>query len=379
MMFICSYLLGLLANEGYLIISVPYNVTFDHSKAATEVYDKFHLCLDSILTSGLPNDDVSSTQLVDLPLYSVGHSNGALLQPKNVMKLSNQYFENVAMKINVKVGGRNSVLAAALANRLPYITERPTIIFGADVTHPSPGEDSSPSIAAVVASMDWPQVTKYKALVSAQPHRQEIIEDLYSTTTDARRGVIHTGLIRELLRGVIRGSGRGVVKSDTTYVGSGSGSNNVASTTTIMEVNNSCAVPFRTDASALGSYTPPAATVSGRRRFSEAPVHGHGHVQSAMSDGDSGMKRESLVIQKETALAHIYRGSNAVTQTLLNFVRLFRKAHEENYKHAKLDKKKAQKEVEMERAKEHMDTCTEMTGELQGEALMNKTYATRLI
>ncbi|XP_023738698.1 protein argonaute 5 [Lactuca sativa] len=199
------------------------------------------------------------------------------------MKLSNQYFENVAMKINVKVGGRNSVLAAALANRLPYITERPTIIFGADVTHPSPGEDSSPSIAAVVASMDWPQVTKYKALVSAQPHRQEIIEDLYSTTTDARRGVIHTGLIRELLRGVIRGSGRGVVKSDTTYVGSGSGSNNVASTTTIMEVNNSCAVPFRTDASALGSYTPPAATVSGRRRFSEAPVHGHGHVQSAMS------------------------------------------------------------------------------------------------
>ena len=73
MMFICSYLLGLLANEGYLIISVPYNVTFDHSKAATEVYDKFHLCLDSILTSGLPNDDVSSAQLVDLPLYSVGH------------------------------------------------------------------------------------------------------------------------------------------------------------------------------------------------------------------------------------------------------------------------------------------------------------------
>nr|KAJ0216572.1 hypothetical protein LSAT_V11C300103690 [Lactuca sativa] len=36
--------------------------------------------------------------------------------------------------------------------------------------------------------------------------------------------------------GVIRGSGRGVVKSDTTYVGSGSGSNNVASTTTSMEV-----------------------------------------------------------------------------------------------------------------------------------------------
>ncbi|KAJ0536344.1 putative formin, FH2 domain-containing protein [Helianthus annuus] len=40
-----------------------------------------------------------------------------------------------------------------------------------------------------------------------------------------------------------------------------------------------------------------------------------------------------------------------VTQTLLNFVRLFRKAHEENCKQAELDKKKAQKEAEMEKAK----------------------------
>nr|GFB83224.1 PAZ domain-containing protein [Tanacetum cinerariifolium] len=47
--------------------------------------------------------------------------------------------------------------------------------------------------------MDWPQVTKYKALVSAQSHRQEIINDLYTTSTDPKRGLIHGGLIRELL------------------------------------------------------------------------------------------------------------------------------------------------------------------------------------
>jgi hypothetical protein len=29
------------------------------------------------------------------------------------------------------------------------LTDLPTIIFGADVTHPAPGEDASPSIAAV--------------------------------------------------------------------------------------------------------------------------------------------------------------------------------------------------------------------------------------
>nr|GMC74216.1 formin-like protein 20 isoform X1 [Ipomoea batatas] len=40
-----------------------------------------------------------------------------------------------------------------------------------------------------------------------------------------------------------------------------------------------------------------------------------------------------------------------VTATLLNFVRLFKKAHEENLKQAEIEKKKAQKEAEMENAK----------------------------
>lgn len=43
--------------------------------------------------------------------------------------------------------------------------------------------------------------------------------------------------------------------------------------------------------------------------------------------------------------------SNAVTGTLLNFTRLFRKAHEENIKQEELDRKKAEKEAEMEKAK----------------------------
>ncbi|ONK81985.1 uncharacterized protein A4U43_C01F34930 [Asparagus officinalis] len=47
----------------------------------------------------------------------------------------------------------------------------------------------------VVASMDWPEVTKYKALISSQPPRKEIIEDLYTTTQGG-----HGGMIRDLLR-----------------------------------------------------------------------------------------------------------------------------------------------------------------------------------
>ncbi|KAH9700143.1 protein argonaute 5 [Citrus sinensis] len=120
-------------------------------------------------------------------------------QPKHVSSGNMQYFENVALKINVKVGGRNTVLDDAVQKRIPLVTDRPTIIFGADVTHPQPGEDSSPSIAAVVASMDWPEVTKYRGLVSAQAHNEEIIQDLYKSIKDPQRGLVHGGMIRELL------------------------------------------------------------------------------------------------------------------------------------------------------------------------------------
>ncbi|CAM0947478.1 unnamed protein product [Alopecurus aequalis] len=118
---------------------------------------------------------------------------------KQVFKMNKQIHANLALKINVKVGGRNTVLVDALTRRIPLVTDRPTIIFGADVTHPHPGEDSSPSIAAVVASQDWPEVTRYAGLVSAQAHRQELIEDLYKVWQDPQKGTVSGGMIRELL------------------------------------------------------------------------------------------------------------------------------------------------------------------------------------
>ncbi|KAK6921362.1 Protein argonaute, Mid domain [Dillenia turbinata] len=127
---------------------------------------------------------------------------------KHVFKMSKQYLANVALKINVKVGGRNTVLVDALSRRIPLVSDRPTIIFGADVTHPHPGEDSSPSIAAVVASQDWPEVTKYAGLVCAQAHRQELIQDLYKTWQDPVRGTVSGGMIKELLISFRRATGQ---------------------------------------------------------------------------------------------------------------------------------------------------------------------------
>ncbi|KAG0548151.1 hypothetical protein BDA96_01G142000 [Sorghum bicolor] len=127
--------------------------------------------------------------------------------PKNVHKGGRQYLQNLALKINVKVGGRNTVLEDALNRRIHLLTDLPTIIFGADVTHPAPGEDASPSIAAVVASMDWPEVSKYRCLVSSQGHREEIIADLFTQVKDPQKGLLHGGMIRELLVSFYRANG----------------------------------------------------------------------------------------------------------------------------------------------------------------------------
>ncbi|XP_050370071.1 protein argonaute 5-like [Argentina anserina] len=119
-------------------------------------------------------------------------------EPKKVQKLNSQYLENLALKINVKAGGRNTVLNDAICKKMPVVTDRlPTIIFGADVTHAAAGDDSSPSVAAVVASTDWPEVTNYRAIVSAQP-RDEIIKDLYKLHKSEKGGLVHGGMIREL-------------------------------------------------------------------------------------------------------------------------------------------------------------------------------------
>ncbi|KAF7089423.1 hypothetical protein CFC21_092402 [Triticum aestivum] len=118
---------------------------------------------------------------------------------KHVFKICKRYLANVSLKINVKMGGRNTILLDAVSRRIPLVSDIPTIIFGADVTHPETREDNSPSIAAVVASQDWPEVTKYAGLVCAQAYRQELIQDLYKTWHDPQRGTVTGGMIRELL------------------------------------------------------------------------------------------------------------------------------------------------------------------------------------
>ncbi|RKO93090.1 Piwi domain-containing protein [Blyttiomyces helicus] len=96
------------------------------------------------------------------------------IQAKHMFAAKRQYCANVCLKVNVKLGGMNSYLSNT---QLPFVSERPTLIFGADVTHPAPGSPSNQSIAALVGSMDA-QCSRYAAAIRVQKGRQEIIQDL---------------------------------------------------------------------------------------------------------------------------------------------------------------------------------------------------------
>ncbi|KAK7290131.1 hypothetical protein RIF29_04336 [Crotalaria pallida] len=66
----------------------------------------------------------------------------------------NPFLQQICRQILVPLssstmGGRNTVLLDAVSCRIPLVSDIPTIIFGADVTHPENGEDTSPSIAAI--------------------------------------------------------------------------------------------------------------------------------------------------------------------------------------------------------------------------------------
>ncbi|VDB96572.1 unnamed protein product [Peniophora sp. CBMAI 1063] len=80
---------------------------------------------------------------------------------------------NIAMKLNAKLGGINCVAGHPRLDAL----KGNTMIIGADVTHPSPGILNRPSFPAVVGSID-DTFTQYAACMDVQAPRMDMIENL---------------------------------------------------------------------------------------------------------------------------------------------------------------------------------------------------------
>ncbi|KAI8899446.1 Piwi domain-containing protein [Globomyces pollinis-pini] len=112
------------------------------------------------------------------------------IQAKHLYAAKRQYCANVCLKMNVKLGGMNSFLSSM---QLPFVSDKPTIVIGADVTHPAMGSSATQSIAALVGSLDA-QCSRYSAAIRSQSGRTEYIQDI-------------AGMMTELLRSFYQSSG----------------------------------------------------------------------------------------------------------------------------------------------------------------------------
>mmetsp|Transcript_32514 Transcript_32514/g.127514 ORF Transcript_32514/g.127514 Transcript_32514/m.127514 type:complete len:728 (+) Transcript_32514:190-2373(+) len=100
------------------------------------------------------------------------------LLANNVNKGNIQYCSNVTLKMNAKLGGQNFFPEPLRDRELNHPFEsQPFMLVGADVTHPGPGVELAPSIAAMVGSLDR-RVTKFGNTMRCQGGRKEIIEDM---------------------------------------------------------------------------------------------------------------------------------------------------------------------------------------------------------
>ena len=90
-------------------------------------------------------------------------------------RANDQYFANVGLKFNLKLGGRNHSLDPS---KTGILREKKTMVVGIDVTHPSPGFSSNaPSVAGIVASVDeW--LGQWPADLRIQTARQEMVDGL---------------------------------------------------------------------------------------------------------------------------------------------------------------------------------------------------------
>ncbi|KAF9089788.1 Protein argonaute 10 [Mortierella sp. AD031] len=122
----------------------------------------------------LPN--VCQTYSILKTYCETTHRTGVMTQcvlSKKVSRPSKQYCGMLGLKINSKLGGVNSTLSK---DSIPFFNTAPTMIIGADVTHPAPGE-VRPSVVAVVASMDK-FAFKYSGRIKVQNSGTEVIDGL---------------------------------------------------------------------------------------------------------------------------------------------------------------------------------------------------------
>lgn len=107
------------------------------------------------------------------------------VREEKVLKANNQYFNNVGIKLNARLGG---VSARATSDIMNWMKDKPFMVVGADVSHPAPGQ-MRPSMVSLVYSHD-PDTTRYHAVTDLQAPRLEQIENMRRYASEAFHGFV---------------------------------------------------------------------------------------------------------------------------------------------------------------------------------------------
>ncbi|GBG79554.1 hypothetical protein CBR_g29701 [Chara braunii] len=114
-------------------------------------------------------------------------------------RFNDQYWANVGLKVNVKLGGINTLLEQEKRSAIPKFSDKPTIVIGMDVSHGSAMERDNFSIAAVVGSKEWPLLSKYSCRTRSQKCRLETIVGLYEEIDTGNGNIQRGGMLKEVL------------------------------------------------------------------------------------------------------------------------------------------------------------------------------------
>ncbi|CAH1731514.1 unnamed protein product [Aphis gossypii] len=163
---------------------LPRNFNLDEFKATIEsIFTKLKACNTEIIFVVIPE--------IQTGVYGIIKQKSELevgvltqcIKSNTISNMNISTYSNLLLKINSKLNGTNHTLS----NKSSPPCMVGAIIFGADVTHPTLEQTSTPSVAAVAASHDISGI-QYNMEWRLQAPRVEIIQDL--------ENIIHLQLIK---------------------------------------------------------------------------------------------------------------------------------------------------------------------------------------
>ncbi|TKX24540.1 Piwi domain-containing protein [Elsinoe australis] len=208
--FISSFIQGYAGHGGVIANKSPiihYATSADPAKSVEEVWQKAgnqSQMKPQILFFLLPTRDAMLYGRIKKSCECRFGVVSQCLQIAKAMKGDGQYISNVCLKVNAKLGGITNRAIGPTSKNANGIFKVPTMIVGADVTHPAPKSQGAPadeqmsSIAAITTSMDTLGV-KYACGVNTNGYRVELINDENFTK-------VWKPMLREWMQNV--GSGR---------------------------------------------------------------------------------------------------------------------------------------------------------------------------